>query len=80
MNILEEFWYGKLDPAEYDANPSEEHKELVRLISKNEEKAQVTMIEEQKDSFGIRVASGNTRLWYYARCSRTASAWTAESC
>lgn len=28
MNVLEEFWYGNLDPAEYDANPSEEYKEL----------------------------------------------------
>ena len=28
MNILEEFWYGNLDPAEYDASPSEEYREL----------------------------------------------------
>ena len=32
MNILEEFWYGNLDPAEYDASPCEEYKELIRLI------------------------------------------------
>jgi len=38
MNVLEEFWYGNLDPAEYDANPGKEYKELVRLISRNEEK------------------------------------------
>ena len=49
MNILEEFWYGDLDPAEYDANSSKEYKELVRLISKNEEKLLATMTEEQKD-------------------------------
>ena len=51
MNILEEFRYGNLDPAEYDANPSKEYKELVRLISKNEEKLLATMTEEQKDLF-----------------------------
>ena len=51
MNILEEFWYGNLDPAEYDANPSKEYKELVRLISKNEEKLLATMTEEQKELF-----------------------------
>ncbi len=51
MNILEEFWYGSLDPAEYDANSSKEYKELVRLISKNEEKLLATMTEEQRDLF-----------------------------
>ena len=38
MSILEEFWYGNLDPAEYDASPSEEYRELLQLISRNEEK------------------------------------------
>ena len=51
MNVLEEFWYGNLDPAEYDANPSKEYKELVQLNSKNEEKLLATMTEEQKDLF-----------------------------
>ena len=51
MNILEEFWYGNLDPAEYDANPSKEYKELVRLISRNEEKLLATMTEDQKELF-----------------------------
>ena len=32
MNILEELWYGNLDPAEYDACPDEEYKELVDLL------------------------------------------------
>lgn len=51
MNVLEDFWYGNLDPAEYDANPSKEYKELVRLISRNEEKLLATMTEEQKELF-----------------------------
>ena len=51
MNILEEFWYGNLDPAEYDASPGEEYKELVRLISRNEEKLLATMSDTQKDLF-----------------------------
>ena len=51
MNVLEEFWYGNLDPAEYDANTSKEYKELVRLISRNEEKLLATMTEEQKELF-----------------------------
>ena len=51
MNILEEFWYGNLDSAEYDANTSKEYKEILRLISRNEEKLLATMTEEQKKLF-----------------------------
>ena len=51
MSILEEFWYGNLDPTEYDASPSEEYKEFIRLISRNEEKLVATMTDEQKDLF-----------------------------
>ena len=51
MNILEELWYGNIDPAEYDACPDEEYKELVRLISRNEEKLLATMTDAQKDLF-----------------------------
>ena len=36
MNILEEFWYGNIEPAEYDISPSKEYKELLQLISRNE--------------------------------------------
>ena len=32
MNVLEEFWYGNLDPAEYDANSSKEYKELAEQV------------------------------------------------
>ena len=51
MNILEELWYGNLDPAEYDTCPDEEYKELVCLISRNEEKLLATMTDAQKDLF-----------------------------
>ncbi|MBQ6720127.1 MAG: hypothetical protein IJN20_07260 [Oscillospiraceae bacterium] len=51
MNILEEFWYGNLEPAEYDASPSEEYRELLQLISRSEEKLLATMTDAQKDLF-----------------------------
>ena len=51
MNILEEFWYGNLDPAEYDTSSGREYKELLHLISRNEEKLLATMSEEQKELF-----------------------------
>ena len=50
-NILEEFWYGNLEPSEYDTSPSTEYKELFQLISRNEKKLLATMTDEQKDQF-----------------------------
>lgn len=50
-NVLEEFWYGNLEPAEYDTSPSPEYKELLQLISRNEEKLLATMTDAQKDLF-----------------------------
>lgn len=51
MNVLEEVWYGNLDPAEYDASPSEEYKELLQVIGRNEEKLLANMTDDQKDLF-----------------------------
>ena len=51
MKLLEEFWYGNIEPTEYDANASKECKEALRLITRNEEKLQATMTDEQKELF-----------------------------
>ena len=51
MNILEEFWYGNIKPTEYDTSSSKEYKELLQLISRNEEKLLATMNDEQKELF-----------------------------
>ena len=51
MSILEEFWYGNLDPAEYDACPSKDYKEMLQLISRNEDKLLATMTDAQKELF-----------------------------
>lgn len=51
MNVLEELWYGNLDPGEYDADPAEEYKDLIRLIGRNEEKLLETLTDTQKDLF-----------------------------
>ena len=49
MRILEEFWYGNIEPADLDSTASREYKKALRLISKNEERLQATMTEEQKE-------------------------------
>ena len=51
MNILEEFWYGNIEPVEYDASPSKEYKEMLQLISRNEDKLLATMTDVQKELF-----------------------------
>ena len=51
MNILEEFWYGNIEPAEYDTSPSKEYKELLQLISRNEDKLLATLTDAQKALF-----------------------------
>ena len=51
MNILEEFWYGNIEPTEYHTCPSEEYKEILRLISRNEDKLLATMTDTQKELF-----------------------------
>ena len=56
MNILEEFWYGNIEPVEYDISSSKEYKELLQLISRNEEKLFATMTEAQPmDILPIRI-------------------------
>ena len=45
MRILEEFWYGNIEPTEYDINACKEYKEVLHLITRNEEKLQATIDE-----------------------------------
>ena len=51
MNILEELWYGNIEPAEYDTSPSKEYKQMLQLISRNEDKLLATMTDTQKELF-----------------------------
>ena len=51
MSILEEFWYGNIEPADYDASPGKEYKEMLQLISRNEDNLLATMTDTQKELF-----------------------------
>ena len=51
MNILEELWYGNIEPAQYDTSPSKEYKQMLQLISRNEDKLLATMTDAQKELF-----------------------------
>ena len=51
MSILEELWYGNVEPAEYDISSSKEYKEMLQLISRNEDNLLATMTDAQKELF-----------------------------
>lgn len=51
MRLLEEFCYGNIEPTEYDTSASKEYKEVLQLITRNEEKLLATMTDEQKELF-----------------------------
>ena len=51
MGILEDFWYGNIEPAEFDTSPNPEYKEILLLISRNEDKLLATMTDVQKELF-----------------------------
>lgn len=50
MKLLEEFWYGNIEPTEYDTS-SKEYKKLQELICRNEEKLRAAMTDDQKELF-----------------------------
>ena len=51
MRLLEEFWYGNIEPTEYDTSSYKEYKKLLELICRNEEKLRATMTDEQRELF-----------------------------
>ena len=51
MKLLEEFWYGNIEPTDYDISACKECREALRLITKNEEKLQATLTDAQKELF-----------------------------
>ena len=53
MSLLEEFWYGNIEPTEFAANSGKEYKDALCLIAKNEERLQATMTDEQKRLFSL---------------------------
>ncbi len=51
MRILEELWYGNIEPTEFGASFSQEYKELRKLVDRNETDLRATMTDAQKELF-----------------------------
>ena len=52
MSILEDLWYGNIEPAEYTTSSCLEYRKALQKISKNEEQLMVSMTDIQKELFG----------------------------
>ena len=50
MSVLEDFWYGNIEPSEYDTS-AKEYKEALQRISRNEESLQDTLTDSQRKLF-----------------------------
>ena len=49
--VLEDFWYGNIEPSEYDTSSVKEYKEALLRISRNEESLQDTLTDAQRKLF-----------------------------
>ena len=48
MNILEDFWYGNINPQEQSKDNNRAIKELLNLMGRNRDRLQATMTVEQQ--------------------------------
>ena len=51
MRILEDLWYGNIEPTEFGSSPSPKYKELRRLVDRHETDLRATMTDTQKELF-----------------------------
>ena len=51
MRILEELWYGNIDPTKFVSSPCKDYNSVLDLIAKNEKELIDTMTDEQKELF-----------------------------
>ena len=49
-NILEEFWYGNIDPSEQSTGKSPAIKELIKLMGRNRDRLHNSMTAEQQET------------------------------
>ena len=56
MSVLEDFWYGNIEPSEYDTSSAKEYKEALQRISRNEESLQDTLTDSQRKLFSQDMA------------------------
>ena len=51
MKLLEELWYGNIEPTEYNSSSCKEYKDLLKQVALNEEELLAKLTDEQKKLF-----------------------------
>lgn len=51
MRVLEDLWFGNIDPTEYDTSSCKEYKKLLQKATQSEEKLMATLNDEQRELF-----------------------------
>ena len=51
MKILEEFWYGNIEPSEYDTSSDQKYRVTLNMVTQNESELLAAMSEEQRELF-----------------------------
>lgn len=76
MRILEEFWYGNIEPTEYDTSSCKEYKKLLELICRNEENFEPPWRTSRRNCLrSTQIASRSIRPLLIAWCFRKALSW-----
>ena len=53
MKLLEEFWYGNIEPTKYNLARCKEYKKMINQINQSEEKLMATMTDNQKELLSL---------------------------
>ena len=48
MRILEDLWYGNIEPSEYDITSCKEYQKIIQQMSKSEEELRAIITDEQR--------------------------------
>lgn len=51
MRVLEDLWFGNIDPTEYDTSSCKEYKKLLQKAAQSEEKLVAALNYEQRELF-----------------------------
>ena len=57
MRILEEFWYGNINPVEIPFQRQRQFDKVFKLLTRNEERLLETLNEQEKELFGFYISN-----------------------
>ena len=65
MRVLEEFWYGNINPVEIPFQRQRQFDKVFKLLTKNEEKLLETLNEQEKELFDKYKACQKNVIFFF---------------